>query len=61
MCNQLREIDVFFLETQPVSSNLHDKGTQHPMDVRYTQSVVSLKTQTVLSDEIVSKAMSLEL
>lgn len=61
MCNQLREIDVFFLETQPVSSYLHDKGTQHSRDVRYTQGVVRLKTQTVLSDEIVSKAMSLEL
>jgi len=24
---------VFFLETQPVSSNLHDKGTQHSRDV----------------------------
>lgn len=36
MCDQLREMDVFFLETQPVSSNLHEKRTQHSRDVMNT-------------------------
>lgn len=25
MCDQLQEMDMFFLETQPVSGNLHEK------------------------------------